>query len=157
MFFLKSAVFLRKTNPAGQHQTEDRAGDAPKPPFPSQSFQINEKPKINPPSTITIPESEPCEEYMQQLGVSNLPARVKAQTPDFHSLRQGARIYRDSINDPWNNVFWNGSRLVFDKGLLTIGIGSASTALLAGVEPTEMNPPPPLPAVVSTILNEFQI
>ena len=29
----------KKKPPAGLHQTEDRAGDAPKPPFPSKSIE----------------------------------------------------------------------------------------------------------------------
>ena len=39
MFFWQRCCFSNKKKPpAGLHQTEDRAGDAPKPPFPSKSI-----------------------------------------------------------------------------------------------------------------------
>ena len=50
LFFIKSDVFLQqKKPPAGLHQTEDRAGDAPKPPFPSKSIENQQKSKNQPP------------------------------------------------------------------------------------------------------------
>ena len=46
---IRSAVFLQKKPPAGLHQTEDRAGEAPKPPFPSKSIENQQKPNNQPP------------------------------------------------------------------------------------------------------------
>ena len=39
----------KKKPPAGLHQTEDRAGDAPKPPFPSKFIENQQKSNNQPP------------------------------------------------------------------------------------------------------------
>ena len=60
VFSLKGCFFEKKKPPAGLHHTDHRAGDAPKTPFHQNPLKINKNPKINPPSTITIPESGVC-------------------------------------------------------------------------------------------------
>ena len=53
MFFRKSDIQKKENAPAGKLATEVRAGDAPKPPFPTKTIEKSKKtPKINPPSTI---------------------------------------------------------------------------------------------------------
>ena len=58
MFFLKSAVFLKKKSPRqGCTKPKTELGMHQNPHFHQNPLKINENPKINPPSTITIPES----------------------------------------------------------------------------------------------------
>ena len=58
MFFLKSAVFLRKKSPRqGCTKPKTELGMHQNPHFHRNPLKINKNPKINPPSTITIPES----------------------------------------------------------------------------------------------------
>ena len=42
-------LFFWEKHPAGLHHTEDRAGDAPKPPFPTKFIKTQQTPKIKPP------------------------------------------------------------------------------------------------------------
>ena len=61
MFFLKSAVFLRKKSPRqGCTKPKTELGMHQNPHFHQNPLKINKNPKINPPSTITIPESVYC-------------------------------------------------------------------------------------------------
>ena len=52
MLVIKSVVFLREEKapgPAGLHQTEDRAGDAPEPLFPIKPFENQQQSQNQPP------------------------------------------------------------------------------------------------------------
>ena len=58
MIFLKSVVFLRKKSPRqGCTKPKTELGMHQNPHFHEHQLKINENAKINPPSTITIPES----------------------------------------------------------------------------------------------------
>ena len=59
MFFLKSAVFLiKKSLRQGCTKPKTELGMHQNPNFHENQLKINKNQKINPPSTITIPESE---------------------------------------------------------------------------------------------------
>ena len=74
MFFLKSAVFLRKRSPRqGCTKPKTELGRHQNPYFQQNPLKINENPKINPPSTITIPEPVFCP--LHPIGNSQLRAK----------------------------------------------------------------------------------
>ena len=61
MCFLESDVFLRKKSPRqGCTKPKTELGMHQNPHFNTNQLKINKNPKINPPSTITIPESGKC-------------------------------------------------------------------------------------------------
>ena len=66
MFFHKSCVCLRKKSPRqGCTKPKTELGMHQNPYFHQNPLKINENPKINPPSTIIIPESGL---YISQIG-----------------------------------------------------------------------------------------
>ena len=74
MFFLRSAVFLRKKSPRqGCTKPKTELGMHQNPYSHKNQLKINKNQKINPPSTITIPES----------GQYGLPHRMSLKLVDI--------------------------------------------------------------------------